>query len=401
MRILHLLHDFPPESVGGVEVHVQRLTQALEALGHDVAIVAGTSSQEPVLQSTRNVWRLQRSRRDARHTAHDPEFSRQFATIIREFRPDIVHVHHLMNLCWSMPLVARLQGARVVFSVHDYWLRCPQMLLMTAAGEECSGPGLDLRCARCVPGAEARSSMVVLKALARKAAGRVVLLACNRVIAPSALVEDLLSQWGVSRSRIRRIPYGVPRLESRARADRPGLRTTFGYVGAIKPHKGLTCLFRAFGKLGPAVKAELQVFGDIQRDPHFARRLSYLAANVPRIRFAGAFPPHDLEAVLSRLDVLVVPSLWRETGPQVAREALAGGVPVLASDIGGLREVVVPGRNGILFPAGDADTLAHQIEQICMVPGVLASLDWEPSEIFSVADTARAHATVYHECLEP
>jgi glycosyltransferase involved in cell wall biosynthesis len=78
-----------------------------------------------------------------------------------------------------------------------------------------------------------------------------------------------------------------------------------------------------------------------------------LAGSDPRIHFEQPLARHQVSAALRDLDVLAVPSRWLETGPLVALEAFAAGRPVLGSDLGGLKELVIPGVNGQLVPAAD------------------------------------------------
>ena len=72
----------------------------------------------------------------------------------------------------------------------------------------------------------------------------------------------------------------------------------------------------------------------------------------------------DLPAILSNIDVIVIPSLWHETFSIVAREALLSGTPVVASEVGALPEVIEHERNGLLVPAGDVDALHGALQRL-------------------------------------
>jgi glycosyltransferase involved in cell wall biosynthesis len=94
----------------------------------------------------------------------------------------------------------------------------------------------------------------------------------------------------------------------------------------------------------------------------------------PRVVFHGAFAPGELGSVLAGLDVLVVPSLWYENTPFSVLEAMYAGVPVIASDRGGIAEVVQDGISGWLFPAGSAARLGAMLAALCADPAPLAKL---------------------------
>ena len=118
--------------------------------------------------------------------------------------------------------------------------------------------------------------------------------------------------------------------------------------------------------------------------------LRHAAAADPRIRLAGAYGAAEGDDVFAGMDVLVVPSVWYENTPFVVLEAFAAGVPVVASDLGGLSEVVREGENGCLFPAGDARSLGALLQSLAADPGRLRRLCMPtPSDIGSNYDAVR------------
>jgi glycosyltransferase involved in cell wall biosynthesis len=82
----------------------------------------------------------------------------------------------------------------------------------------------------------------------------------------------------------------------------------------------------------------------------------------------------DLPGILSKLDVIVIPSLWHETFSIVAREALLSGTPVVASETGALPEVINSGQNGLLVPVGDAEALHDALDRLSVDPDLLARM---------------------------
>ena len=126
------------------------------------------------------------------------------------------------------------------------------------------------------------------------------------------------------------------------------------------PHKGVHVLVQAFRQL-PEPNASLRIYGDASVAPEYSAQLRELAQGDGRIRFEGSFAPDQRGAVLAELDALVVPSLWYENTPFVLLEAQAVGLPVLASDVGGMTEVVRHGIDGECFERGDPGQLEERL----------------------------------------
>jgi len=148
--------------------------------------------------------------------------------------------------------------------------------------------------------------------------------------------------------------------------------TRIGYIGRIVPFKGVHVLLNAFEKLeGPA---ELHIYGRLDEDLVYASERQKKANQDAQIKFKGAYSHHELGSVLSEIDVLVVPSIVHETFCLTVREGLIAGVPVIASNIGGIPDAIDHGRNGFLFQPGNAGELTFHLQAIMNQPQLLAQL---------------------------
>jgi glycosyltransferase involved in cell wall biosynthesis len=145
-------------------------------------------------------------------------------------------------------------------------------------------------------------------------------------------------------------------------------------VGTLAPHKGCDVLIRAFRRLPSELDATLDIYGNLERFKPFVEELRSLAGGDDRIDFAGPFAREEVGDVLSGMDVLVVPSRWYENGPGVIFEAFAAGVPVVATDLGGMSEFVRSEKDGLLFGLEDHDDLARQLRRLLEEPGLLERL---------------------------
>ncbi|MDP9428451.1 MAG: glycosyltransferase, partial [Actinomycetota bacterium] len=144
-------------------------------------------------------------------------------------------------------------------------------------------------------------------------------------------------------------------------------RPRIGYVGRLAPQKRADRLVQAFARMREP--ASLVVVGD---GPD-RERVHALAAGLPRVHLTGFVEHTAVPAVLASLDVLVLPSAYEEMG-SVLTEAMASGLPVVASDVGGIPEVVQHGVTGLLVPPGDVDALAAALDRLAADPGLRARL---------------------------
>ena len=145
-----------------------------------------------------------------------------------------------------------------------------------------------------------------------------------------------------------------------AAKEAPPAPLRFGFIGSRDDHDGLWVAVRAAELVGQEHGGwTLQIHAPPVRDPVLRGRLDEAARlNGPRVTYQGPWTREHLPAILARLDVLLIPSLWREAGPLLWTQATAAGVPVVASRIGALEHRVRHGEDGLLCPPGDPAALA-------------------------------------------
>jgi phosphatidylinositol alpha-mannosyltransferase len=143
----------------------------------------------------------------------------------------------------------------------------------------------------------------------------------------------------------------------------PAQRRTSGrlrivFVGQPVPRKGLPILLHAFAALRDRIPIELVMIGPSPR------HVAALMPDLRGVRALGKIDDHAKQRELEQADVLCAPSLGGESFGMVLTEAFAAGIPVVASDIPGYRDVVRPGIDGLLVPPGDAHTLAEALNDL-------------------------------------
>ncbi len=381
MRILLVSHGFPPDSVGGVEQHVDGLATALVAAGHDVHVYAKTGTgasqgdrtvvREAAPRVTRVTYRYE-GLDGLRSLYAVPTLDAAFEAFLGEHEFDVAHVHHLTGMSTGLLDVLRAHGIPSVLTLHDYWLMCPRGQMWRDSGEVCESVE-PRRCADClrptfggwVPHDEGPGRVAELHDLARE-----VLAAATRLVVPSARAIPPFATLGADPDSIRVVENGV---DTRALTrvtpvdpERPGpLR--IGFLGTLIPSKGLDVLVRALMQL-PRDAVELRVHGNAVPyhgdESHLTRVFSQLDPTKPRVTYSGPYQTSDLPRIFEGIDVLVAPARWSEAFGLTIREALAAGRPVISSRIGGLQDAFRDGEDGVYVTPGDADELAQVLGRL-------------------------------------
>jgi glycosyltransferase involved in cell wall biosynthesis len=371
VKIVVVSCHYPPNFVSGGTLVPQRLARGLRARGHEVEVYAGwldhdgsrapletwTDTDETGLRIRWIVtspfigWSDDRNWRN-------PPVTADFAAWLDTVRPDVVHLHCLQSLGGDLVVAAADRGARVVVTMHDFWWLCARQFLVDREFRPCSLVVAAGECP-CEVGADRRA--------ARADALREVLGRADRVLAPSASALAVLAANGVALQRLLVDENGLPPgdgdgpVSVRTREGSEEALVRFTYAGGSERMKGAHVLFDAARRLAAERPAgwRLTAFGA----ERFVAEEGISLGPVPVV-VRRPFTPEELDGVLADTDVLVLPSVMRETHSILTREALVRGVPVLASDSIGPEEVLVDGRNGLIVPSADADALAGAMRRL-------------------------------------
>jgi glycosyltransferase involved in cell wall biosynthesis len=195
----------------------------------------------------------------------------------------------------------------------------------------------------------------------------------DRILAPTKMMLATFQQRGLDPSRLTHCPYGVelPAVMASPRTAAGSLRV--GFIGTLAHVKGAHVLLQAV-RLLPELDLRVLIYGREADSADYALGLRDLARGDRRLEFLGTFPNDQIGQILAQMDVLVVPSVWLENTPLVVYSAQAAGCPIIASDVGGISEVVTHEDNGLLFPAGDPRQLALNLARVAGDRALLAEL---------------------------
>ena len=412
-RVLHVVHGWPPFARGGTEQYAASLARR-QATFREVAAFArladpARAQYEPVEMLDHGVrvhFRVNNFvQRDplARNALHDGHMNRALAGLLDEFRPDLVHVHHLAGHGASLLGVARRRGVPIVVQLQDWWSACARANLVDRSGAPCEGPSL-ARCAACLPLTSLPAAPLLnrlLHALRRRVL-RQALAQGDAYVAGSRFIVESLRALGVvpPGKVVQVLPYGVEQQARTALRSAPNGRRplVFGFIGALMPHKGAHIVTAAFVGVDPK-EATLEVWGDPAADPTYAEMVARLARGGP-VRLRGAFADTDRAEVFGGIDVLLLPSIGLESFGLVAREAMARGIPVLASRHGALGEIPGIEACGALVAPGDEAAWRGWVDRLLADPAVLERWRHAMPPIKGIDEHAGEVEAIYREVLD-
>ncbi len=440
MKILQVVHSFPPYTMAGTEVYSYNLSKEL-AKRHKVHVffrINDIKKEEYSLTyrksedlETYAVNHTFRSCHSFSNTYSDNNIDAKFGQLLDTIRPDIVHIQHLLFLSYGIVDEIKKRGIPVIYTLHDYWLICHRGQLIKDDLNICKGDSaqecknclkyllsirknsmylygilkrkipvfclqllkkLHLVLARAKPSVE----LEAWKGVSERASSRIDLF-----IAPSRFIKNKFVQRGFPEKKISYYPYGfdcrnfiyLPKSKSDV------LR--FGYMGTLLPMKGIGFLISAFKGIKNS-NIKLSIYGKLfpfSGFESYPRILKNMVKGDNRIELAGGYDNKDAGCILANIDVLIVPSLWLENAPLVVNEAFLSRTPVIASRIGGIPELVKDGVNGLLFNPKDADDLQAKMQYIIDNAQVLKEFAGNMPEVKSIEENAKELEEVYNNFL--
>ncbi|KAA3629083.1 MAG: glycosyltransferase [Proteobacteria bacterium] len=383
MRILHVVHHFPPESIAGCERYVLELVQAQATAGHHVHVLTRSimSIDDGVLDdwdarnrvSVSRVWD-ERPYMDDWYQFHVEAAENDFATLVREFKPEVVHLHHWLSL--SLTLLGRvdLSTRCVVITIHDLFGTCPTGHRILPDGGLCERdvnidncyPCLLISGDRPTPFSTDPEELSTMLAQRTRALDREFLSADRIVFADDGFRRFYRRFRHIDDDRTRVVPLPVADLPAQSPPANPE-RIHIGYFGSINKWKAPHLLLEAIRLLPEWSKTRISVtiLGMILHTD-YREKLFDLATGLDVVFHDGFYDLHRLPEFA--FDFCVFPSTHFESYSFVVSEAIKMEVPLVVSDTGAPAHRI--GDCGLTFRQGDARDLSEKIAQLIASPSL-------------------------------
>lgn len=356
---------------GGADKYYLELSESLRNSGHQVANfsmehpnnIESEYSKYFVSRLSFNEGSFIDKIKTPARVIYSLEAKRKFRKLVEDFSPDIVHIHNIYHqISPSILDVAREFKIPVVMHLHDYKLICPNYQLF-AHGKICEAckPNSYINCLKkkCFKNSYTKSALASLEMYIHHSCLKIYKKNISLFIAPSQFMKNKVAEFGWDRDKIKVIinPFS-PQLQASDNEIKEVEKENYLlYFGRLSKEKGINTLIHAASKTGEKVKIA-GVGSEKENLEKLAKELN------TSVEFLGFKKGNELKNIILKAKAVVIPSIWYENMPLSMLEALNLGSPVIASNIGGMPEIVKEGENGYLFDYGNSNDLASKIEKL-------------------------------------
>ena len=410
LRIVIAAHGHPELSKGGGEVAAYHLFRALQRrqdcevwfIGCDRSVEAdraGAVLTQPF--STREYIYAPGEFDWFKFANRDHQFPADFARLLAELRPDVIHFHHYVNYgvetFYSVKRI--LPDCRIILTLHEFLAICHHYgQMITSVHRNLCYEASAIRCQRCFP-EFSRSDFYLRQRYIQRFFDLV-----DGFIAPSRFLAERYVAWGVPADKMHIVENLIP--VARATAETPAASRKgplrVGFFGQISPLKGIDLLFDAAAALAGDAQSDVvfEIFGDYRSQPaefqeDFLQRLPRSGRNV---RFHGPYDSNRVDALMRSVDAVLMTSIWWENSPVVIQEAFRNRRPVICPNIGGMAEKIRDGTDGFHFPVGSAAALASLVRELAVDRSRLEQVVTTMAAPPAPEEVVDAHMQLYCGC---
>ena len=410
MKVIQAPYTFYPDPVGGTEVYVEKLAQKLFELNVESVIAAPhRKSNDSYAYGGMRVHRYHVG--EVRHLRElygegCSEAAKKFGLLLDNEKPTVLHLH-AWSRAVSIKVVreAKKRNIPVIFTYHTAPVTCARGSLLQWGEKVCDGKLGVQKCSGCVLhslGLSRFAAMILASLPANfgnvaqqlKLSGRVwtalrmreliefqqkniidFFQEVDHIVAVSEWSKQLLIENGVPQGKITFCRHGIEAtaVTPPTLSALPPLKIVF--MGRFHPLKGLSILLEAIHD-EPSLEVELHIYGitEDSTSESYEHQLKTRFLTDRRMVFHEAVPHPEVQSVLKNFHVMAIPSQALETGPMVLLEALSVGLPVIASDLGGIAEIVSRGAGGILVEPSSKKAWRSALYRCVEDPAVLRGL---------------------------
>lgn len=381
MKILFLTNFYPPVSRGGFEQWCQEVAHELVKRGHDVRVLTSRHGSGQ-LQGPDTAWVLRQLYLEMEFASfqnafqfftsrkkHEKENLDLLQQTIENYAPDAVLVWGMWNLqCSLAALAEKLMPGKVAYYMGDFWPTLPSQF-------------------ENYWNAPARNFFTSLPKLLLKPIAKWILageekpaISLDRVLFPSAFMRDEFIRKGITPKETRVIYGAIDTSPYRALETKPEQNDTISllYIGRLTHEKGARTAIEALAQLVGQygfMDLQLTIVGD--GDPDYVDYLHRLVEQeelASFVTFIPARPKEQLPPLYHDSDIFLFTSIWAEPFGRVIVEAMASGMAVIGTSVGGAAEIMTENENALLFTPDDPASLVRQIKRLIETPSLRAQL---------------------------
>ncbi len=364
-KVAFISHGHPELSKGGAEVASWNLYQLLKSKGVECLYIARADGDshggsifsrrgEEVLFHTRmHDW--------FNLSTNNIKQLNDLGKMLKEFSPDIVHVHHYAHMGIEIFSAIRkaVPNAKIVFTIHEFMAMCMHNGQMVKKGSlKLCSKALYTDCYACFP-QHSPGDFLLRKNYILDQFSYV-----DEFVSPSEFLAQRYVDWGVPQDKMRVIENVLPKIDALPprQLKEGGQRNHFAFFGQVNPYKGIDLLLQAISLIPEEIRETLRVeiHGanlDIQESAFKEKVLGLLEEVGDVVELRGPYESEQLKSRIAECDWVVIPSIWWENSPVVIQEAIRFGRPLIGSNIGGMKEKI-DGVAGMTFEARSPSSLA-------------------------------------------
>lgn len=371
-RIMICSNVYPPNFIGGAELIAHAQALELKKNGHDVIAFAGDISDCGKRHSIRKetydgltVFRIRLVSQDFQPeyiNFYHKKIENYFKEILDSFSPDVVHFHNIIGLSLGLISIAKQRGIKTVLTLHDNWGFCYKNTIIKKEGKICQD---FTRCKECMPYISDENNRYV-PIRVRQDFFKIILKDIDEFISPSQYLAKNYIFTGILEGKINVVWNGIDVQKFSNISKTPDdKRIRFTYIGYFGKHKGIDVLINALPYLNNPNSFSINLVGKGELMEGIIDKVREMGLD-GIVSFWGKID--DIRDAYRNTDVFILPSIWPENQPVTITEAMASKIPVIASNLGGVPELIEDEKTGYLFEAGDSRDLAQKMSEFILHP---------------------------------
>ncbi|MGB9936889.1 MAG: glycosyltransferase family 4 protein [Methanobacterium sp.] len=396
MKICLISNLYPPFIIGGAEVVIEKIATELVKRKHEVVVISTNPNSEKQIEEKDgvkiyrisplnfyNLYNYQDHNEITRLLWHgadlwNPDAYFTIKNILKNEKPDIVHIHHFKGLSSSIFSAVKNLDLPLVFTAHDCSLICPRTALLHANGDVCT---------------EKKTLCSIYSKFQKYSIKDKV----DWFVAPSQFLIDTLRLDGFfTNVKTSKIPLGVELHNERINKEYDTIDILF--AGSLSKHKGVPILIEAFKRLNNE-NIRLHILGKGKDESEFKK----MAESDKRIIFHGFVNGEKLENFYKNANISILPSICYDNSPMMIYESLVNSTPVIGSKIGGIPELIKDNYNGFLFNSENIDELENILKKLVENQSLLKELEknaFQSAKKYSIEKHIQELEKIYIELIK-